>query len=1263
MARDKPPLPPTNSSQAALQQSIRRLSLNQGSPTALPSSSQPSPPARNLEPQRSRSGASPNGRIPPRSPLHRSPSSMSTTSRSSTPTLLRKASMNSLHGVGGVTPSRNSSNSRRSSSTQFNNNMGKSPLSEIEDPRPTPPRHTAASIASNYFKGELELHDMEDDARPADVIVILHDACYGHRYSRPRTSKATLSTIVERPERIHASILGLSVAYVCLGERHIDGQFPLHPGRNATSIPSIPFRIRKTTRKMALSSQAVTNVHGAKWMAELKIMCDNAESRLAMNGKELARPDMNRSPDQATPAKLHEGDLYLCAESLDAMEGALGAVCEGVDAVFQGAASGKGPLRTFVAIRPPGHHCSSSYPSGFCWLNNVHVGISHAALNHGLTHAAIIDFDLHHGDGSQAIAWNSNTRANSASKNAQQWKKTSIGYFSLHDINSYPCEMGDEEKVKNASLCIENAHGQSIWNVHLQPWKSELEFWELYETKYAVLLEKTRNYLRNQTERLRLSPSGPKPKGAIFLSAGFDASEWESSGMQRHKVNVPTEFYARLTSDVVKLAGEEGLGVDGRIISVLEGGYSDRALCTGVLSHLSGMSAGDPMIIKKERSPTGLGYEMVQRIGAYDGIPHPETLTAGSQIQSYDTAWWSVPRLEQLDALIRPDAPAPEPRKPRDVVVPTYSTPTQSFIAKVTSPSARRTISNMGLSNNSPRAVSRAPSPPPPEVDWTVAAHELSKLLVPTERQTFSCRPEELSAEATRARRDRQSILMPSTEPVLENPSSRMALRTRKPAKPLVDSTDEEEKKPNAKTGRRKTVAGAAMLAANTASSRSTTPMPDYTRATVSSHRLSVSSTTGSTISEVPPSLARQNGYRITSTGNGRPGTAQSVRPDSSMSIRGHNQAGPMITVKKTRAPAQPRPEAKTSRTRRKSPLDDSAGTVGTVIGKRTSSSNSVLLPINETASAAAKTPPVGTFQVADMDSLTSGMKKVKISLTTKAQRDAKATAKDAAGINPIGGKSAAAKPTVPKTTRPPPARKQSARKETAILAPVKHHAPVAETNGSTVPVNQDGELLDITTLPATPQSSIPAHLQPPNDVPLPASSPLRPASHGNSTDHPSLAPAQFQAQNQPPQHAQHLLKSTPPPHPKSAYVPTSQPAASTPDIFIPYQPEGPMPTLASSSNSLRWLEPNTGTPSPMKPAVHNPGGGAGNGIGCAVKKADLPVWTSTGAIPFAVQGGLVKDGDVLKGNADVNEKDGDKKGNGEEKEIDIWAVPETPRR
>lgn len=594
-----------------------------------------------------------------------------------------------------------------------------------------------------------------------------------------------------------------------LGERHADGQYAPHPKKDPSNVPTAPFRIRKTTRKLALSSQAVTNVHGTKWMEELKIMCDSAEAKLALNGKELTRPEVNRSPDQGAPPKLHEGDLYLCSESLDAMEGALGAVCEGVDAVFQGSTNGKGPHRTFVAIRPPGHHCSASYPSGFCWLNNVHVGISHAALTHGLTHAAIIDFDLHHGDGSQAIAWEHNTRAMNLPKNALPWKKTSIGYFSLHDINSYPCEMGDEEKVKNASLCIENAHGQSIWNVHLQSWKSEKEFWELYESKYSILLTKTREYLRTQTDRLRSIPNGPKPKSAIFLSAGFDASEWESSGMQRHKVNVPTEFYARLARDVVQLAAEDGTGVDGRIISVLEGGYSDRALCSGVFSHISGLAGGDPTFIKTAVKNKGLNYEMGQKIGAFDD---GDNLTEGPVPPGYDPSWWSLPLLEQLDAVVNP-APIPELKKPRDGPPSTFSSPTQSFIAKVSAPKIQRSVSNMShASNGSPRTVTRPPSPPPPEVPWTVAAHELSKLLIPVDRQTKSCRPEDLSAEATRVRRDRQPGMTPTSTPVaVKSDAPRMALRVRKPTtKVLAESVEEDEQKP-AKSGRRKTAPGASV--------------------------------------------------------------------------------------------------------------------------------------------------------------------------------------------------------------------------------------------------------------------------------------------------------------------------------------------------------------------------------------------------------------------------------------------------------------------
>lgn len=731
----------------------------------------------------------------PHSPSHRRPSPSPSHGRSSgdkTPTLLRKASMNSLRsangGGNGHTPSRRASSSHLMSPT--------SKTSHSISPVQEKPRPTANSIASDFFTAELEAHHGPVATRETETIVILNDAVYGHRFSRPRTSRSALSTIVERPERIKAGVLGISAAYVHLAGRHDEGAFPIHPKLDVHSLPRIPFRIHKTNRSLSLLSQVVTNVHGTKWMEELKLMCDSAESKLALGGKELQRPEMNRGSDQ-TPEKFHEGDLYLCSESLNAIEGALGAVCEAVDTVF-----GPGPRRAFVGARPPGHHCSADHPSGFCWVNNVHVGIMHAALTHGLTHAAIIDIDLHHGDGSQAVTWQHNTRASTAAKNAAAWKKSSIGYFSLHDINSYPCEMGDEEKVKNASLCIDNAHGQTVWNVHLQSWKTLDEFWQLYESKYMIILEKVRNYLKNQAERLRFS--NLPPKAAIFFSAGFDASEWESAGMQRHQVNVPTEFYARIAQDVIKLAAEEGLHVDGRVISVLEGGYSDRALASGIFSHLSGLVA-DQTLEQVPRATGGLGAEMSQKIGV---VPEQEE-TQGprklhlASVHSYDAAWWASSKLDDLDSAIA--EPSLPPKQLRTAAVPTYFTPTQASTAKSTDPiKMRRSLSGLAQASIASRPV----TPPPPEVPWTIATHELSKLLIPSERQTDSYKPEDLNAEATRARRDRQSILLgvppEPAAPAPSRPTSRMALRERR-SKPVASADGDGAGKSS--QNRRRTIA------------------------------------------------------------------------------------------------------------------------------------------------------------------------------------------------------------------------------------------------------------------------------------------------------------------------------------------------------------------------------------------------------------------------------------------------------------------------
>ncbi|EFX05992.1 histone deacetylase [Grosmannia clavigera kw1407] len=644
MSSQSTPLRRRPSTNDDLAQSMRHLSLAAKPPAKPPTTRSPSAASMASvggRAYRSPSVASSRGGGAASAMAQRSPllgSGRESRAGAATPTLLRKASLNSLHGANGKTSSANlrasscspAPTQRRSPSGRSAG--GRSPgglsangsSSSFFEPLPEEP--TAEFIAQQHFEAELTRHaaDLRQPlAAPGhtDTVVVLQDSCYGHRFARPRTSRAGLNTIVERPERLQACVVGVSAAYVRLGGRHAGGAHMPHPRRNGGAIASVPFHIRKTTRQLPLQSAAVTNVHGAKWMDELRLLCESAEAKLALNGKELQREGSSSSD---TPEKLHEGDLYLCAESLDALQGALGGVCEAVDAVFGGSPPltqdelgglglglalptenhNTGPKRAFVGIRPPGHHCSATWPSGFCWINNVHVGIMHAMLTHGLTHAAIVDFDLHHGDGSQAVAWQHNARGvesgqrggsssgSGSSSAAATWKKASIGYFSLHDINSFPCESGDGDKVKNASICLENAHGQNVWNVHLERWKTEAEFWRLYETKYVVLLDRVRAFLRGQTAQRTDDRAGGEPKAAIFISAGFDASEWETPGMQRHEVNVPTEFYARFTRDIVRLADEEGTSADGRVISVLEGGYSNRALISGVLSHLSGSHRG-----------------------------------------------------------------------------------------------------------------------------------------------------------------------------------------------------------------------------------------------------------------------------------------------------------------------------------------------------------------------------------------------------------------------------------------------------------------------------------------------------------------------------------------------------------------------------------------------------------------------------------------------------------------------------------------------
>jgi histone deacetylase HOS3 len=782
---------------------------------------------------------------------------------------------------------------------------------------------TENSIAEDWFKQELERHETAEAA--VNTIVVLHEACYGHRFARPKTTKTTLGLIVERPERIEASTMGISAAYVRLGERHNEGQYA--PDPRLRPPPHLPFKIRRTARTMPINSPAVTQVHGTKWMDELKIMCDTTPEKLASTGRETDRPI---DPTNKNKPAFHSGDLYLCADSLAAFEGALGGVCEGVDAVF----TPQGPSQAFVCIRPPGHHCSADFPSGFCWLNNVHVGIQHAVREHGLTHAAIIDFDLHHGDGSQQIAWEHNRKVAAMPKNTPVLRKTAIGYYSIHDINSYPCENGDADKILNASVCLENAHNQAIWNVHLQPWSTEAEFWELYETKYCVLLEKARIFLQHHTAKLRANPNAPQAKAAIFISAGFDASEHEGAGMQRHSVNVPTEFYARFTRDIVALAQEEGTSVDGRVISVLEGGYSDKALISGVLSHVSGLCHGQSVSNSApQQNGDGLADEMARLTmnvgGGLSGVPGATSLAGINDLTHqlrYNAEWWASSHLDALVEILNPAPSMPAFEAVKSGRSNNFASPTQASKMKVVDPVLLQRRSSAQFA----RSVSRPATPPPPAVHWTVAAQELCKLLIPRHRQTKSHTASELAAP--KIKKERASAIGLQSVPAVSAPRQLREKRaTTVKATPPIPEEGKRVVSRGAGADRRRTIAAneianPSAAAANGVSGR---PVAERTR-----RRSSIASTVSNM--SAAPSVAPPR-PKLPTNGSGS-GTAPS--------------AG--VTVKKSRPASRPPVSGTTTAT---GPTRPAA-----VPGRTASSSRS---------------PSVG----AEMDSLVSKTQKLKINM------------------------------------------------------------------------------------------------------------------------------------------------------------------------------------------------------------------------------------------------------------------------------------------
>ena len=228
-----------------------------------------------------------------------------------------------------------------------------------------------------------------------------------------------------------------------------------------------------------------------------------------------------------------DSDTVMSAVSAEAALRAAGAVCAAVDAAIDGARK-----RAFCAVRPPGQHATRDTAMGFCLFNSVAVGAAHAIVAHGLSRVAIVDFDVHHGNGTQDIFW-SDPR---------------VLYASSHQWPLYP----------GTGARSETGAG-NIVNAPLRPGSGSAEFREACETTVLPAVE-------------RFAPE------LVLISAGFDAHRLDPLA----NLNLVADDYAWITQRLVAIAGRHA---QERVVSSLEGGYSLTALRESVAAHVFALTA------------------------------------------------------------------------------------------------------------------------------------------------------------------------------------------------------------------------------------------------------------------------------------------------------------------------------------------------------------------------------------------------------------------------------------------------------------------------------------------------------------------------------------------------------------------------------------------------------------------------------------------------------------------------------------------------
>lgn len=230
-----------------------------------------------------------------------------------------------------------------------------------------------------------------------------------------------------------------------------------------------------------------------------------------------------------TGYKSLDGDTYISSGSLTAAYRAAGGVLRAIDIVLSGEAK-----NAFVAVRPPGHHAETQTAMGFCLFGNVALGAKHALDFHGLKRVAVIDFDVHHGNGTQELLWDESRCLTFTSQQMPLWPGT-----------------GSKEEQGNFN---------NIVNIPLSPGSSGVLMREKYEMLVFPALQEFKPEL-------------------ILVSAGFDAHEADPLA----ELNWSTEDFSWLTERICKIASD---CCSGRLVSTLEGGYDLEALAESVKAHV-----------------------------------------------------------------------------------------------------------------------------------------------------------------------------------------------------------------------------------------------------------------------------------------------------------------------------------------------------------------------------------------------------------------------------------------------------------------------------------------------------------------------------------------------------------------------------------------------------------------------------------------------------------------------------------------------------